>query len=125
MVIVIALNIETSTPIARVKAKPLTMLVPQQYRIAQVIIVVILESKILVKALSNPELIAVKSVLPAFSSSFVLSKINMFASTAIPILRMKPAIPARVNVTPNNLNIAKRITPYMQSAMSAIKPGAL
>ena len=37
--IVIALNIETITPIARVRAKPLTILVPKQYRIAQVMIV--------------------------------------------------------------------------------------
>ena len=107
----IALNIETITPIARVNAKPLTMLVPQKYRITQVIIVVMFESKILVKALSNPELIAVKSVLPALNSSFVLSKIKILASTAIPILRIKPAIPARVSVTGIALNSANNIKP--------------
>ena len=83
------------------------------------------ESKILVKALSKPEFIAVKSVLPALSSSFVLSKIKMLASTAIPIESIKPAMPARVSVTGTALNIANRNKPYKHSATSAITPGAL
>jgi hypothetical protein len=41
------------------------------------------------------------------SSSFVLSKIKILASTAIPILRIKPAMPARVSVTGMVLKIAK------------------
>ena len=40
-------------------------------------IVDIFESKILVKALSNPAFIAVNKVLPALNSSFVLSNIKM------------------------------------------------
>ena len=67
------------------------------------------ESKILVNALSKPRLIAVNNVLPALNSSFVLSKIRMFASTAIPIERIKPAIPANVKVTGINLNIENTI----------------
>ena len=43
------------------------------------------------KALSKPELIAVNKVLPAFNSSFVLSKIKILASTAIPTERIKLA----------------------------------
>ena len=125
LVIVIALNIETATPIARVNANPFTILVPQKYKIAQVIIVVIFESKILVNALSNPELIAVNNVLPAFNSSFVLSKIKILASTAIPIDKIKPAIPASVKVTENTLNKANNIIPYNNNATSAIAPGAL
>ena len=83
------------------------------------------ESKILVKALSKPELIAVNNVRPAFNSSFVLSKIKIFASTAIPILRIKPAIPASVNVIGIALNSANKKIPYIINATSAIKPGAL
>ena len=66
---------------------------------AQVIIVETLESKILVHALSNPEFIAVNKLLPNLNSSFVLSKIKMLASIAIPIDKIKPAIPVNVNVT--------------------------
>ena len=58
---------------------------------------VIFESKILVNARSKPELIAVNKLLPALNSSFVLSNIKILASTAIPILRINPAIPARVS----------------------------
>ena len=75
------------------------------------IIVVIFESKILVNARSKPAFMAVKRVLPALSSSFVLSKIKIFASTAIPILRIKPAMPASVRVTGIMLKIAKTSTP--------------
>ena len=89
------------------------------------IIVVIFESKILVNALSKPALIAVNNVLPCLNSSFVLSKIRIFASTAIPTLSMKPAIPASVSVTPNSLKIANKIIAYKQRAISAIKPIAL
>ena len=66
LVTVIAVNIETITPSASVNAKPLTTLVPKKYKITQVRTVVIFESKILVNALSNPELIAVNKFLPAF-----------------------------------------------------------
>ena len=106
-VTVIAVNILINTPIINVRAKPLIMLVPKKYKITQVMIVVILESKIDVNALSKPALIAVNNVLPAFSSSFVLSKIRIFASTAIPILSIKPAMPASVSVTGTILNTAK------------------
>ena len=108
-VTVIAVNIETITPIDNVKAKPLTTLVPKKYRITQAKTVVIFESKILVNALSKPELIAVNKFRPALNSSFVLSKIKMLASTAIPTDRMKPAIPARVNVTGTILKIENNI----------------
>ncbi len=41
--------------------------------------------------------------LAAFSSSFILSKIRMLASTAIPMDRMNPAIPGSVSVNPNHV----------------------
>ena len=57
------------------------------------------ESKIEFQARLKPASLAVASVLPALNSSFVLSNIRMFASTAMPTDITKAAIPARVNVT--------------------------
>ena len=42
------------------------------------------------------------------SSSFIREKISTLASTAMPIERMKPAMPGRVSVTGMSLNSAKR-----------------
>lgn len=41
---------------------------------------------------------------PALTSSRILSKINTFASTAIPMVRIIPAMPGRVKVAPIKLN---------------------
>ena len=89
----------TKIPIARVKAKPLTEPVPRKNRIAEVIKDELLESLIELQALLKPSSIAKLTVLPDLNSSRRRSKIKMLASTAIPIERMKPAIPARVKVT--------------------------
>jgi hypothetical protein len=102
---VMAVNILTRTPIASVKAKPLIKLVPNQNKIIEVMIVERLLSRIDSQALQKPSRIASSRVLPEESSSFILSKIKMFASTAIPIVRMNPAIPAAVNVTQSSLKI--------------------
>ena len=72
---------------------------PNQNRITQVMRVEILESRIEVQARFQPRSIAVRRLRPASSSSLRRSKIRMFASTAIPILRTKPAIPGKVRVT--------------------------
>ena len=60
--------------------------------------VVMLPSKIALKAFLKPTLTESSSVLPLASSSLILAKIITFASTAIPIERMIPAIPGRVSV---------------------------
>ena len=57
------------------------------------------ESRIEFQARLKPASIAVASVLPVRSSSFVRSKIRMLASTAMPTESTKPAMPARVSVT--------------------------
>lgn len=103
----IAENILIITPMKRVRAKPFIILVENQNKIKQEIKVVRLPSRIDGQARLNPSSMAEPSGLPRRSSSFVLSKIRTFASTAIPIDRMKPAIPARVSVTGISLNIAK------------------
>ena len=99
LVIKIAVNIDTKTPIARVTANPLTNPVPIEYKIPAVISEETLESLIESQALLNPNSKACFLDLPHLSSSFILSKIKILASTAIPIERINPAIPGKVRVT--------------------------
>ena len=87
----------------------------------------IFESLIDVHALENPSSIAVAFGFPCLNSSFILSKIKMFASTAIPIERIKPAIPERVRVIPYgvielNLNSPRTKSVYKVKATLAIIP---
>ena len=60
--------------------------------------------------------------LPFLNSSLILSKINTFASTAIPIVKIMPAIPGNVKVACNSDRIPKTITKLRINAMSAKKP---
>ena len=53
-VTVMAVKSEIATPIPRVSAKPLTAGAPIEYRMIQVMIVQILESRIALKARRNP-----------------------------------------------------------------------
>ena len=54
----------------------------------------IFESRMESHARAKPSCIAVPISFPVLSSSFIRSKMRIFASTAIPIERMNPAIPA-------------------------------
>ena len=122
--IVIAVNILTNTPMASVTAKPLITGMPEIYRIRQVMRVEIFESLMLVQALLKPASIPTATELPARISSFIRSNIRILASTAIPILSIKPAIPASVNtigdwVMPESLNISIVMRVYMTSAAAA------
>ena len=58
LVHIIAVNIEVIIPIERVIAKPLTGPVPITYKISAAIRVVIFASRIVMKALEKPSLIA-------------------------------------------------------------------
>ena len=102
-VTVTAVNRLTSTPMARVREKPFTMLAPKafpnQYRMAEVIRVERLESRIDGQARSQPRLMACRMDRPFLSSSIRRSKISTLASTATPMLSTKPAMPGRVRVT--------------------------
>src|SRR5579883_3221402 len=102
---------EMSTPMKRVEAKPTMMLaakvLPNQYRMAQVIMVETLESRIEGQARAKPASTAAAIERPARSSSLVRSKIRMLASTAMPIERINPAMPASVKVTGMSLKVAK------------------
>ena len=52
---------------------------------------------------------ACSKVRPLRSSSFRRSKIRMFASSALPVLNKKPAMPGRVRVTGISLKSARVI----------------
>ena len=94
---------ETIIPIASVYAKPLTAPEPLSPRTKAAISVVMFPSKIAENALLKPIFIADCTVLPVPSSSLIRSNMITFASTAIPIDRMIPAIPGSVNVSPATL----------------------
>ena len=88
-----------NTPIPNVAAKPFTKFVPNKNNTKQLTRVVIWPSTIDELALSKPLSIDLVRVLPSYSSSLILSNIRIFASTAIPILNMRPDIPGKVKVT--------------------------
>lgn len=111
LVTVMAVNIETKIPIAKVKANPLTEPEPNEYKTIQVIIEEKFESRIEGQALKKPSFIACTYSLPPLISSFIRSKINTLASRAIPIDKINPAIPAKLKVTGINLKIASEIIP--------------
>ena len=76
-------------------------------------------------ALANPASIAVRTLFPAPISSRIRAKIIQFASTAIPIPRIIPAIPGSVSVISslNALNRTITNAVYITSAIDAAKPG--
>ena len=93
----IAVNIETNTPIAKVRANPRT--IPDDgkkfqlrglYKINAVISVVKLASLIESQALPKPNSMAIFQGLPFLSSSVVLANIKILLSKAIPIDRINP-----------------------------------
>ena len=98
------------TPTDNVMANPLTMVAPSwsanQNYIKHVIKVDTLLSLIAGQALLKPIFTAIDKVLPVLNSSFNLSNIRIFASTAMPIESIAAAIPLNVKVTDNNLNTA-------------------
>src|SRR3990167_2674485 len=92
------------TPIASVIANPLTIEVPKAYSIVAVISEETFEAQIDDQARLNPKSRALTFDLPQRSSSFILSNIKILASTAIPIDKINPAIPAKVKVTGGKIN---------------------
>ena len=110
----IAENMLTATPMARVMANPRTNDAPNwspnQNRIAQVMNVATFESRIEGQARLKPMSMAVLKGRPRRNSSFMRSKMRMLASTAIPIERMKAAIPESVRVTGQILKTASVIS---------------
>ena len=94
----------TTMPKDKVRANPLIKLVAKVNKIAQTIKEFRLLSLMDGQALRKPSSMAEDKFLPALISSFILAKIKMLASTAIPIDRTNPPIPAKVKVTGISLN---------------------
>ena len=105
----IAENKETMIPNASVKANPFIKDVATKNKIAQTISELKFESRIDGQALLKPSSIATAKPFPDFISSFILAKIKILASTAMPMERTNPPMPAKVNVTGINLKIDKVI----------------
>ena len=87
--------------IISVYANPFTVPEPSTISTRAAINVVTCPSRIADNAFLYPSLIAVITVFPAAISSLIRAKIITFASTAIPIPRIIPAIPGRVSVISN------------------------
>ena len=95
---IIAVNIEVAIPIIKVTEKPLIGPLPNENKARAANNVVKLASIIVEIALWKPASIASTIFLPALNSSLILSKIKTFASTAIPTVRIIPAILGRDRV---------------------------
>ena len=123
MVIIIDANIDAVIPIINVTAKPLIAPVPNIYRNKAAIRVVTFESKIVANADLKPLDIEYAIEFPlTLSTSLILSYIKTFASTAIPIVSIKPAIPGNVRVALNTDKSANIKYIARQRAMFAKKP---
>ena len=118
-----AVIMDTNTPIPKVRANPLTEDVPSQKRIMAVMIEEIFESRMESQALLNPSWKASMSPFPFFLSSLLRSKIRTLASTAIPIERMNPAMPAEVKVTGISLKTVRERIMYEPRAITEQRPG--
>ncbi len=77
---------------------------------ADVMMTVMFASKIVVKARLKPACTAKRKIFPDAISSLKRSKIKIFASTAIPIDRMTPAILGKVNVACNAERMPSKIS---------------
>ena len=110
------------SPIARLTANPFTGPLPKYIRITAQSSVVKLPSSTAEKAFSYPRLTALANVLPAFSSSRMRSKTSTLASTAMPRVRMIPAMPGMVIVAPNAAIAPRMSTTLTASAATAITP---
>ena len=109
----------------RVTAKPLIGPVPNWSSASAAKRVVTFASIIVLKARLKPLSIALIIDLPDLNSSLILSKIRTFASTDIPIVRTIPAIPGKVNVASNSVNMPNKINKLIMSVILVINPNIL
>ena len=87
--------------------------------------VVMLASMTVQNALPNPAMTAAAADLPRRYSSLMRSKMITLASTAIPTVRMTPAMLGSVRVKLNTLSTETRKNRLSTSARSAIRPAPL
>ena len=113
---------EATSPMISEVAKPRTGPVPVERRMKPAIRVVTWASKMVQNARSYPWSTAARAVFPLASSSRTRSLISTLASTAMPRVRTKPAMPGRVRVALNSASPARMSTPLRISATSAMSP---
>ena len=122
LVIKIAVNMEQTIPILRVIANPFIGPEPILASTSAAIRVVTFASSIVTNALLYPAFTEEIISFPPLSSSLILSKIITFASIAIPIVSIKPAIPGSVRVAPNTARKDRMKTTFNNRATFAIIP---
>jgi hypothetical protein len=91
---------EITVPISSISAKPFTPAVATAKSTSAVMHVTAFASRIVWKPFEYPAAVAARTDFPARTSSFIRSKTTTFASAATPIVRIRPAKPGRVSVTP-------------------------
>ena len=101
---------EITVPSSSISAKPFTLAVATANSTSAVMHVTAFASRIVWNPFAYPAEIAARTDLPARASSLMRSNMTTFASAATPIVRIRPAKPGRVSVTPKS-----RIAPYMKA----------
>ncbi len=121
-VITRAANNEVKIPMMRVVANDSIGPEPNTFSTIAVNMVVTFASIIEESAFWKPVSTADFKSLPAACSSLILSKISTLASTAIPIVKTIPAIPASVSTAPKDASEPKINKMFANKAMSAMIP---
>ena len=109
-------------PIDSVTANPLIAPVPTYIRMIAVISVVTFASNTAENARLYPRSTEVRRFLPPAISSRIRSNTRTFASTAMPMVRMMPAMPGSVSVALNAAIAPSTRTMLSPSAQTAITP---
>ena len=109
----------------KVIANPFTGPEPNANKIIAAINVVMLASRTVILALTYPVSKAWIIDFSVLSSSLILSNIYTFAATAIPTVKIIPAIPGSVNVASKIVKIPININKFPIKAILAIKPNTL
>ena len=112
-------------PIPRVKEKPFIGPDPIKNKIIAANKVVIFASRIAVLDFVYPLSNAIKLFFSLLSSSLILSNIKTFASTAIPTVKIIPAIPGKVKVASNIVKIPTKRNKFIIKAILVISQNIL
>src|SRR5262249_29593367 len=118
-------NMEVAIPSISTTAKPLIGPLPSVQSTTPAIRVVTFESKIAEKALSKPARIAAWGVPLLRTASRMRWKTSRWASTAIPTVRMMPAIPGSDSEARAKVSSAVSSTTLASSTRSATRPKVL
>ena len=119
------MNIDAITPKDSVIEKPLIGPEPNANSKTAAIKVVIFASRTVILAFEYPESKACIEDFSVFNSSLILSNIKTFASTAIPTVKIIPAIPGKVKVASKIVNIPTNIKRFNIKAMFVMIPKIL